>query len=168
MDEALRSECPLQCSDEIMQLENEGDSSLEPLEDAPNTEGEIPATIGKRTGRSMSPIWDFFTEDAYPHLAKSATCKHCSKSVVYHRKSEVVKRHLLKCIVFKKEMLKMEESERPEWFHLIQRAKTSTQSTSSQKSIRAYALPPVSAANKASFQEKIALHYYITGKFSDC
>jgi hypothetical protein len=68
---------------------------------------------------------------------------------------------------FKKLMLEIEDSARPEWFYVSQRAKTATPSNSSQKSIRSYALPPLPARDKACFQEKIALHYYITGKCSD-
>ena len=56
------------------------------------------APISKnRRGRSSSTLWELFSEELEPQLRTSSTCRHCQKSIVYHKKSEQVKDHLLKC-----------------------------------------------------------------------
>ncbi|MEN9524168.1 MAG: hypothetical protein RL536_237 [Candidatus Parcubacteria bacterium] len=124
------------------------------------------ATTSLKRGRKRTDLWQWFTETEGAHLLKEALCKHCNKNVKYHRKSELVKAHLLSCKKFQSAMQLLAVENRPLWFieEPNKKQQLSLSSTNSRQTfIQQYALPPLSTKAKAEFQEKMAMHYYITG-----
>jgi len=73
--------------------------------------------LKKRARCHMSSLWELFTEDVDPQHQTCSTCHNCHKSIVYHKKSERVKNHLIKCPMFTKSMMEMDEDSCP----LVQR-----------------------------------------------
>jgi len=71
----------------------------------------------KRADCCRSSLWELFTEDVDPQHQTHSTCHNCHKSVVYHKKSEWVKDHLIKCPVFAKSMMEIDEDSCPLWFN---------------------------------------------------
>jgi hypothetical protein len=124
---------------------------------------EIDRTLKKRGGRAISPIWEILTNDIHPQTRINSPCKHCKETVFHHRKSECAERHLLQCKPFVKSMMSIDVLDRPTWFRSKRSKTTLSKTSSSQQSMRNYALPPLSHAAKIKFQQTIALHYYLTG-----
>jgi hypothetical protein len=139
-------------------------------------------TDNKKRGRTSASIWKIFTDDNDPHLSKSARCRNCKETVNYHRKSELVKAHLLKCAAFRKCMMGTDIADRPEWFQKDKKLKSvvgsassgvasgstsagpsNSNSSSRQLAITQYVLPPMTAKLNSQFQEAMALHYYVSG-----
>jgi hypothetical protein len=83
--------------------------------------------------------------------------------VLHHKKSEYAKAHLLKCAQFARLMAGTPIEEQPEWFTTKKSKKGTKTSSSSQRSIRQFALPLVPAKTRSRFQELISLHYHLTG-----
>ncbi len=117
----------------------------------------------KKRGWTQPPIWEFFTDVADLHNAKSNVCKHCKTLVNYHKKSESIKVHLNNYATFRKVMNNMEDNKRPEWYRRNKKGvarpvpvaknaeSVSGVSSSLQSSIKQYALPAVSKTQKAEF-----------------
>lgn len=51
-------------------------------------ENENAPASKKRAGHHTSTLWELFTEDVDPQRQASSTCRHCHKSIVYHKKSD--------------------------------------------------------------------------------
>ena len=54
-------------------------------------------TIIKVGGRVLDQSWSIFTNDLYPNQTNESRCKYCDVVVTHYKKSEVIKKHLLKC-----------------------------------------------------------------------
>jgi Protein of unknown function (DUF 659)/hAT family C-terminal dimerisation region len=124
------------------------------------------SSIKVKRGRDLSNTWVLFTNDPDPQLKKSAVCKHCKILINYHKKSELVHKHLNNCKQFVKLMTGMEINDRPEWFDIRKKLKANpaqVQPHYKQKAITQYTLPPVPERVQAQFEETIALHFYLTG-----
>lgn len=133
-------------------------------------ENENAPASKKRAGRHTSTLWELFTEDVDPQRQASSTCRHCHKSIVYHKKSERVKDHLLKCTEFAKSMMEMDEDSRPLWFKqsLSNKKLKSGHSFSSgrslsQTSMKEFCLPPLKQSELKKIENSLAMHFYITG-----
>jgi hypothetical protein len=148
------------------------DTSGDPL----NGNGNDDAVVGgHKRGRQGNDLWSFYTDDVNPHRHKSTVYKHCRMLVNHHKKSESVKIHLNKCVLFRKLMNGMEEDKSPAWYTANKKPRkplstvvsVSTSSvapsSSRQHSIKEFAIPVVSKQQKVQFQKHIAMHYYATG-----
>ncbi len=62
-------------------------------------------SLKKCEGCHTSNLWELFTWDVDPQRQTCSTCRHSHKSVAYHKKSERVKDHLIKCDEFAKSAL---------------------------------------------------------------
>lgn len=49
--------------------------------------------LERKCGRSASPVWNWFTDDASPQNAQSAKCMYCKTLINHHKKSESAKVH---------------------------------------------------------------------------
>ena len=125
----------------------------------------------KCAGRHTSSLWELFTEDVDPQCQTCSTCRNCYQSVVYHKKSERVKDHLIKCPMFTKSMMEMDEDSRPIWFNEAlsnmklkprQSFSSSVQSLS-QASMKQFCLPHPKQSELKQIEDSLAMHFYITG-----
>jgi len=117
--------------------------------------------LKKRPGHHTSSLWDLFTEDVDPQSQTCSTCHNCYQSVVYHKKSERVKDHLIKCPMFNKAMMEMDEDSHPLWFNevLSNKKLKSRQSSSSgqlypnlrEVAINMFSMATSSAASENGF-----------------
>ena len=48
----------------------------------------------RKRGRTISPVWAMFTDNALPWKLKTTICKHCHSTVNTEKKSEYAERHL--------------------------------------------------------------------------
>ena len=116
----------------------------------------------------MSSLWELFSEDVDPQHHTHSTCHNCHKSVVYHKKSERVKDHLIKCPMFTKSMMEMDEDSCPLWFKesLSNKELKSGQSSLSglsvlQTSMKQFCLPFLKQIQDD--QDSFAMLFYIMG-----
>jgi hypothetical protein len=118
----------------------------------------------KHKGNKPSPFWTLFTEEGTPHLLKSATCKHCGKSVFHHFKSESAQRHLRECPPFRQFMLKRNVQDRPEWFTKL-KARYNRSSDSSQQllTFSVDTVPRLTKEETHEFWVLLATFFYMTG-----
>ena len=126
--------------------------------------------LKKRAGRQTSNLWELFTENVDPQRQTISTCRHCDKSVVYHKKSERVKDHLLKCTQFAKTMMEMDKDSRPLWFNVSLSNKklksgqsSSTEVSLSQASMKQFCLPSFKQSGLKKIEDSLAMHFFITG-----
>ena len=61
----------------------------------------ISKSVSPSKGNRVSPMWSYFTDMVEPWKLKSAVCKHCLKTVKYHKKNEHASAHLKSCAAFK-------------------------------------------------------------------
>ena len=59
------------------------------------------SNLSKKRGRKLDTVWYYLTESEHLNLQTNSLCKHCKKLVKHHRKSQLVKNHLLSCKKFK-------------------------------------------------------------------
>ena len=59
------------------------------------SEDNLAACSKRRRGRTFDDVWGLFTEAVAPNREQAAVCKQCKEQIVYWRKSERVKSHLL-------------------------------------------------------------------------
>jgi len=118
----------------------------------------------------MSSLWELFTEDVDPQRNTCFTCHNCHKSVVYHKKSEQVRDHLIKCPMFTKSMMEMDEDSRPLWFNesLSNKELNSGKSSSSglsvsQTSMKQFCLPHLKQSELKMIKDSLTMHFYIMG-----
>jgi len=124
----------------------------------------------KYAGHHTSSLWEFFTEDVDPQFQTRSICCNCHKSVVYHKKSEQFKYHLIKCPMFTKAMMEMDEDSCPLWLNesLSNKELKSGQSSSSglsvsQISMKQFCLPRLEQFELKIIKDSLAMHFYITG-----
>jgi uncharacterized protein GlcG (DUF336 family) len=78
---------------------------------------EVPNPTSGKRGRPTSQVWGYLTDEPEPQKHNNAICKHCQTRVLYHKKSDAAKQHLLyKCPPFRAMMMQMAEEQRPNWF----------------------------------------------------
>jgi len=118
----------------------------------------------------MSSLWELFTEDVDPQHQICITCHNCHKSFVYHKKSEQVKDHLIKCPMFAKSMMEMDEDSRPLWFNDWLSSKelesgqySSSKLSVSQTSIKQFCLPRLKQSELKMIEDSLTMHFYIMG-----
>ena len=70
----------------------------------------------RKTGRSQSMVWGYFTNVVQPQKLKAVVCKHCRHLINHHEKSESAINHLNACSEFRHVMNGLEISERPDWY----------------------------------------------------
>lgn len=116
-------------------------------------------TIGKpKRGPPVSTVWSYAFDDptSYSTTGPNTKCKHCKESVQHRHKTASVRAHLRKCSQFKKVMLDMAVTDRPDWWTDQKgTAKKSMSSKSSssvgsnpQSSIRSFSVPCSVPQNK--------------------
>jgi hypothetical protein len=97
-----------------------------------------------RTGRKVSTVWEYLTNDIKPNTLPFVTCQHCMRTVSTGKKSERAVLHLNSCASFKSSMVDIDDECYPDWF--------------------AASTPKKSAAGRASFV--FVLEELIRGWFS--
>lgn len=131
-------------------------------------------TIGKpKRGPPVSTVWSYAFDDptSYSTTGPNTKCKHCKESVQHRHKTASVRAHLRKCSQFKKVMLDMAVTDRPDWWTDQKgTAKKSMSSKSSssvgsnpQSSIRSFSVPLFSASEQKRFNYEMAMYFYCTG-----
>ncbi|KAH9273338.1 hypothetical protein BASA83_004337 [Batrachochytrium salamandrivorans] len=140
------------------------------LLEQPAIHAEKASVSKKRAGRQTSTLWELFTDDLDSQRQISSTCRHCHKSLVYHKKSERVKDHLQNCKEFAIAMMDMDEDSRPVWFQetLSNKKQKSGQSSLSgislsQTSMKDFCLPRLKQSELKKIENSLAMHFYITG-----
>jgi len=81
----------------------------------PEQPDKVPA-LKKHAGCHISSLWELFTEEVDTQNQTCSTCHNCHKSIAYHKKSERVKDHHIKCPMLTKSMMEMDEDSCPLWF----------------------------------------------------
>jgi len=109
-----------------------------------------------------------FTEDVDPQHQTCSTCRNCYQSVVYHKKSERVKDHLIKCPMFTKSMMEMDEDSCPLWNNedlsnkkLKPRQSSSSVQSLSHASMKQFCLPHLMQSELKQIEDSLAMHFYI-------
>ena len=115
-------------------------------------------------------LWELFTEDVDPQHQTCSICRNCHKSVVYHKQSEWVTDHLIKCPMFTKSMIELDEDSCPLWLNesLSNKELKSLQSDSSglsvsQTSMKQIFLPPLKQSELKMIKDSLAMHFYFRG-----
>ena len=129
-----------------------------------------------KRGRKTCDVWPYFNDDPENHRKLSGYCIHCRNMVVYHKKNEVVKKHLDRCPQFKELMNSTEASDRPEWYSAIKKAYLTSSASPFASDSASSTLPPMrqtklnpislskmSKSEQQSFDINIAMHYYMSG-----
>ena len=131
---------------------------------------DIGPALKKHAGRHTSSLWELFTEDVDPQRQTCSTCCNCYQSVFYHKKSVQVKDHLIKCLMFTKYMMEMDEDSHPLWFNealsdkkLKSRQSSSSVQSLSQASMKQFCLPRLKQSELKQIKDSLAMHFYITG-----
>ena len=127
----------------------------------------------KKVGKPVNAIWSLAFNDPEVHSKQkpnNAVCKHCKQSYRHHYKTSVVETHLRRCNTFKRLMLNKPVNERPDWWSKSKTCKTpkpvaisTSCSTSSQSSVRLFAVPKFTSAEQKKFNVEMAMHFYATG-----
>jgi hypothetical protein len=129
----------------------------------------------KIPGRKASEVWSIFTDDENPHVSGNANrCNYCKTMISHHKHVKVVKEHLNRCKPFKKEMMRMNVDDRPDWFNSVKRSadnsplpfsslSTRKKAKMAQSIMSEYLIPQLTEAEQKAVQKKLALHYYCSG-----
>ena len=131
-----------------------------------NSSHACESNTSKRKGRFTSDIWELFTTKIEPQRDISNMCWHCLKMITYQKKSERVIAHLLKCQQFKRAMMELDVKSQPDWYKNSaqeKKLKLGSLSSSSQLSIKSFAIPHLTKSEQRRIHHNLALHYYITG-----
>lgn len=67
-------------------------------------------------GRQKSDMLNLFTEAVCPNKLKEDVCRHCKSMVKYHKKPELARLHLLKCLAFRNYVKSLSDVDIPYWY----------------------------------------------------
>jgi hypothetical protein len=130
------------------------------------------------TGRQVSAVWEYLTNDIEPNTLPFVTCQHCMSTVSTGKKSERAVLHLNSCASFKLSMAEIDDECYPDWlaastpkgsaaghasFVSLPRSIDSRIVPRTQTSIAEFPVPRLSKATQLKINNKIAMHYYMTG-----
>jgi hypothetical protein len=131
-----------------------------------------------RTGRKVSAVWEYHTNDIKSNTLPFVTCHHCMSTVSTGKKSERAVIHLNSCASFKLSMIKLDDDWYPDWFAASRPKKSAagrasfvyfSRSTYSrmvlrtQTSVAKFTVTRLSNAIQSKINSSIAMHYYKTG-----
>jgi hypothetical protein len=69
-----------------------------------------------RSGRKVSTVWEYRTNDIKPNTLPFMTCQQCMRTVTTGKKSERAVLHLNSCASFKLSMVDIDDECYPDWF----------------------------------------------------
>lgn len=165
-------------SNTIISSETENENLVDLQEHQAEPADRVPP---KKRGKPVHPIWNDAFDQEDVHCIQSpnnAVCRHCKESVRHHHKTLSVETHLRKCKPFKKIMMDMAVCDRPEWWNngvcgTSKKAKIATassnksvfsssnSSSSSQTSLRSFAIPHLNTTEQKKFNQEIAMHPHL-------
>jgi hypothetical protein len=131
-----------------------------------------------RTGRKVTTVWEYFTNDIKPNTLPVVTCQHCMRTMSTGRRSERAVLYVNSCPSFKFTVVDIDDEGYPDWvaastpkksaagratFVSVSRRIDSRMVPRTQTSIAKFTVPRLSKATQLKINSSIAMHYNMTG-----